>query len=433
MNNRSAPVRKLDRAIELFNQGSVEKATTIAKRLELTYPRCFASANLLAGCLLTLQEFSKAEAAYKKALILNPKDYVGSFNRGVCLQDLGRFEEAIECYENALAVNSDFHDALFNKAQVLGFLGRADDALQAFTAVFQRDGSSGHVAHAYANALIRCRQFEEAREVLDRFPTSANEYRSIGCLYALGREKESLDRLTEFAHRDKLKGSIRIPLASISAFISDQLDCENPYPFCANPFDFIWKHNICDEVRSLGIETSGFFETLIADSKELKSAVLTHTATVGNITETTLFEHDRPSIGILKEIIVKSITEYRRNYAHFDSQPLIKNWPTKWELKAWFVSLGVGGHQRMHTHNSAWISGCIYLQVIDNPEDREGAIKWCLSNGWYERGAEKTEHAYHQPLAGDLVLFPSSLPHGTVPVKANAERCCIAFDLEPVS
>jgi hypothetical protein len=35
------------------------------------------------------------------------------------------------------------------------------------------------------------------------------------------------------------------------------------------------------------------------------------------------------------------------------------------------------------------------------------------------------------PNVGDIVLFPSSLFHRTIPFNANEERICIAFDLKP--
>jgi hypothetical protein len=35
------------------------------------------------------------------------------------------------------------------------------------------------------------------------------------------------------------------------------------------------------------------------------------------------------------------------------------------------------------------------------------------------------------PKVGDIVLFPSSLFHRTIPFNSNEERICIAFDLKP--
>ena len=35
------------------------------------------------------------------------------------------------------------------------------------------------------------------------------------------------------------------------------------------------------------------------------------------------------------------------------------------------------------------------------------------------------------PAVGDIVLFPSSLFHRTLPFRADADRVCIAFDIAP--
>jgi hypothetical protein len=37
----------------------------------------------------------------------------------------------------------------------------------------------------------------------------------------------------------------------------------------------------------------------------------------------------------------------------------------------------------------------------------------------------------HRPQKGQIVLFPSSLFHRTVPIKADEERMCVSFDLHP--
>jgi hypothetical protein len=37
------------------------------------------------------------------------------------------------------------------------------------------------------------------------------------------------------------------------------------------------------------------------------------------------------------------------------------------------------------------------------------------------------------PKVGDIVLFPSSLFHRTIPFESNEQRICIAFDLKPAS
>ena len=60
----------------------------------------------------------------------------------------------------------------------------------------------------------------------------------------------------------------------------------------------------------------------------------------------------------------------------------------------------------------------------------EGAIEFSL----YGHGLPVVDENYprlrHNPKKGDIVLFPSSLFHRTIPFTNDMERCVIAFDLE---
>ena len=63
----------------------------------------------------------------------------------------------------------------------------------------------------------------------------------------------------------------------------------------------------------------------------------------------------------------------------------------------------------------------------------EGAIKFSLQGFNYpimnkKKGLTTTRH---KPQPGDIVLFPSSLFHGTIPFSSEDERIVIAFDVRP--
>ena len=63
----------------------------------------------------------------------------------------------------------------------------------------------------------------------------------------------------------------------------------------------------------------------------------------------------------------------------------------------------------------------------------EGAIKFSLQGFNYpimnkKKGLTTTRH---KPQPGDIVLFPSSLFHRTIPFSSQEDRQVIAFDLVP--
>ena len=105
-----------------------------------------------------------------------------------------------------------------------------------------------------------------------------------------------------------------------------------------------------------------------------------------------------------------------------------QNWPKQNNIKAWYVRMLKNGHQRAHIHPSGCISGVFYLKTVESPEEHEGAIEFGLHGYDYPIKNEDYPRQIYQPCNGDIVLFPSSLFHQTIPVLKDVERCVIAFD-----
>jgi predicted 2-oxoglutarate/Fe(II)-dependent dioxygenase YbiX len=98
----------------------------------------------------------------------------------------------------------------------------------------------------------------------------------------------------------------------------------------------------------------------------------------------------------------------------------------------WYNKLVKNGFQTAHIHPSGWLSGVIYLKTINQAGDDEGAIEFGLHGYELPVIDESYPRKVHRPESGDIVLFPSSLFHRTIPFTTDAERCVIAFDLKPI-
>ena len=88
-------------------------------------------------------------------------------------------------------------------------------------------------------------------------------------------------------------------------------------------------------------------------------------------------------------------------------------------ISGWGVILKRGGYQKKHTHTEAEVSGVIYLEVPSEDEDRDE--NGCLMFSGYKKKIVK-------PKPGMMVIFPSYLPHETIPYEQDNERICIAFN-----
>lgn len=94
---------------------------------------------------------------------------------------------------------------------------------------------------------------------------------------------------------------------------------------------------------------------------------------------------------------------------------------------AWSVRLHAQGFHVCHTHPMGWISSALYVAL---PDDLGPAPA-----GWLQLGAPPPDlrldmqpYMRVEPKPGRLVLFPSTMWHGTVPFE-DGERLTIAFDV----
>ena len=130
----------------------------------------------------------------------------------------------------------------------------------------------------------------------------------------------------------------------------------------------------------------------------------------------------------LRSIIIDELDAYYLEFKN-ESCSYIKKWPSKKNLFAWHVILKRQGHQTAHIHPSGWLSGVIYLKVVPSLKKDEGAIEFSL-NGEYYSNTNIPKLTY-QPELGDIVFFPSSLHHRTIPFTTDMDRIVVSFDLFP--
>jgi uncharacterized protein (TIGR02466 family) len=97
---------------------------------------------------------------------------------------------------------------------------------------------------------------------------------------------------------------------------------------------------------------------------------------------------------------------------------------------AWSVLLRPGGYHTDHVHPRGWLSSAFY---VDLPKAIAQEPQGWLAFG--RPGVPTTPPLgpmrHVRPVAGQLVLFPSYLWHGTEPFRGDAPRLTVAFDILP--
>lgn len=134
----------------------------------------------------------------------------------------------------------------------------------------------------------------------------------------------------------------------------------------------------------------------------------------------------------VRRLIEEEVARFRRELPA--EHALRRHWPERWTLDAWGTILHRGGHQMPHIHPGGFVSGVFYVEL---PPPGSGGAE----AGWLELGGLPYEvSASYQPWTerveptpGRMVLFPSWMPHSTVPFDAEQRRVSLAFDLIPVN
>jgi tetratricopeptide (TPR) repeat protein len=130
-------------AATCFTQGerleaSDRGAAQAAYRRAIELDPSLADAYLNLGAMLCEDErYQSAVTLYDDAMTTCPDCALIMFNRAVALEDLGRFDEAVSSYKQSLELDSSLADAHFNIARLQERLGDSQGALRHFNAYRQ--------------------------------------------------------------------------------------------------------------------------------------------------------------------------------------------------------------------------------------------------------------------------------------------------------
>ncbi len=96
---------------------------------------------------------------------------------------------------------------------------------------------------------------------------------------------------------------------------------------------------------------------------------------------------------------------------------------------SWSVRLTSAGYHSCHTHARGWISSALYVALPEPKEMGTAPAGWIeFGSAPHELGLKMKAYECLEPVAGRLILFPSTLWHLTLPF-ACGERLTLAFDV----
>ncbi len=147
---------------------------------------------------------------------------------------------------------------------------------------------------------------------------------------------------------------------------------------------------------------------------------------------------DDPVLKAFFKALEAPIQAYMKDIGRADpNHPLMRRNTGQYRLTgSWSVRLNKAGFHVNHVHPEGWISSAYYVDVPDEVNDEQGKPGWIhFGEPPYpvkdQNGKLLGPEKFIQPKVGTLVLFPSYLWHGTVPLKGDKTRLTLPFDAVP--
>ena len=370
----------------------------------------FSAAHYNLGNLYTnKKELRKAIVSYEKAIEIDPAEYSYSLALLTALILNEDFERSLEVGRGLCELDSDRPEAYLELASLYETMSNYHMALEYFEKTIE---------------VCRNKSFSNpSLDIYQPFLDRAFE-KKLECHLMLSQ----YDLLKSFITEANANKKRNLRVGAISAYVACALKEDGIYDFCNNPLNYISVGNLSNYRKDYDFQIS----ELLAEASKLSSVwePTNKTTKSGYQFDSTIFSSDSDVIRILESILRQEIKEYRLRFQDSNSA-YIQEWPESFGFTGWYVRLIQSGYQESHIHPSGWLSGVVYLKTVDAKGGDEGAIEFGLRGYGYPEFIFEAPTVRINPTAGDIVLFPSSLFHKTIPFESDTDRCIIAFDLIP--
>ena len=340
---------------------------------------------------------------------------------GFILYTQNKYSEAIKELNKAIELKKDYAEAFLNLGMVYLNLKKYQGAIKFFDQSLVHDKKLTSVYYYLGECYKNINDIDKALSYYVLSHHQKTNSRILECHFILNKKKEYQELIGSISKNDPDNRRI----AAISAYISNQFNIRNIYPFCQKPLNFILKNNIKKNMEKDSLE----IQELIREITEKKFTwELFGKTTVGGSSVYNLTQLGITSLSKLQNILINEISNYKENFIN-ENCAFIQKWPKKYKFNIWSNILKSEGYNTPHIHPDGWLSGVFYLTIPSNIKKNEAGIEFSLHGDDYPIKIKNIPTITIVPKVCDLLLFPSSLFHKTIPFKSNEERMIIAFDI----
>ncbi len=416
----------------LSGAGRPEAALPLLNRAAVLGADGFELAYNRARALLELNEVAAAEVEFERAINFDPMNIDAQLNLARVRHALGdpKFARALASAAERERGNPKLQLLLAEVSWRAGNLLAAEALVHD---LIRRMGPEAGFNSILARILLEQNRLVEAEHhALDAVAAAPGDTQAteilVNILLARLRPKDALPFITS-QRRIRPLSQAWLAYQAVASRLIDGRDYRLLYDFdrLVVPFDLPvppgWSSLAEFNRALLGV---------LATRHPFSAHPLDQTLRNGTQTARNLVNDPDPVIQSLIESFRVCVDRYRRDLGEDESHPLsARNRGKSRFTGAWSVRLRQGGYHVNHIHPDGWLSSAYYVQTppeVNDPSARSGWLKFgefCFPVEGL--GVERCV----QPRAGRLVLFPSYMWHGTIPIQGSDPRITVAFDVVP--
>ena len=391
---------------------------------------------------------------FDRALALAPNDGAVLLGRAAAQLAEGRIGEAIAELEGQLARNPGWLPGHASLCRLRWLAGERESFTQSYEAAAAAAPREVAIWREWADTLMHAGRYDAALAVVAGGRSAAGTSKVFDALETVAvAEKGEIVRadalfaaLGPIAHVTMAARYLRHLLragrpAEAAAFAAPWLEAPEAdfvWPYVATAWrltgDPRWQW-LEGDPRLVGIyDIADAIPSLAALAANLRSLhhdlhqPLEQSVRGGTQTDGPLFARIEPEIRALRGAIVAAVEHHIAQLP-----PPEPGHPTLIARRApvrfsgsWSVRLPGAGFHSNHIHPAGWLSSAFYVTLPEMGRGHEGWLKLGEPQAELGLGLEPFRHV--EPKPGRLVLFPSTMWHGTVPFGAG-ERMTVAFDV----
>jgi uncharacterized protein (TIGR02466 family) len=380
--------------------------------------------------LYQLGRYEECLQLYRKLLDRDPADVKLHKAYNSLLFRLGRMGEFLASYDRA----PQTRELLFGKARFLSLQKRSDEVEAIYNALLARDPLDTAALSGWADNLMAQGRSQEAlaifESVLRRPGASTGIFSAAATAALLTGDPQKAEHFCQSGLRlAPFDQTCLAMLGTAWRLQADERDeALNGYDSLIRVFDLDPPEGF-SSMESFNAELGAYLERLHPQT----DAYLDQSLYGGTQTEGMLFGAGHPLVEKIRAQIERAISSFIADLQPNGDHPFLARHSRNFRYSgAWSCLMRGQGFHTNHLHPEGWISSAYYVTVPKETGDTQSR------NGWIKFGEPSLDLPLRdavrravQPVPGRLVLFPSYMWHGTVPLQAGSPRTTIAFDVVP--